>query len=63
MLLFDGQVHRDTLMEELCDRVCGHQAVLASSDTGHIGQRTRFTSRNRTRTTKAGDSPNGNQEG
>ena len=27
MPLFDGQVHRDTHMGELCDRVCVHQTL------------------------------------
>jgi hypothetical protein len=64
MHLIDGQVHRDTHMGELCDRVCMHQALFTGSDMGHIRQRTRFISRNRTRTNKAGGlPPNRVQEG
>jgi hypothetical protein len=64
MPLFDGQVHRDTHMGELCDRICVHQALFTGSDMGHIRQRTRFMSRNRTRTDKARGLPRtGNQDG
>jgi hypothetical protein len=34
MLLFDGQLHCDTHMGELCDRVCAHLAVCTRSDMG-----------------------------